>query len=117
MPALTGFLWLIGYYLIGEAVIHVTGLPVSSGVVGMLALTATLIVLRRVPAPLAAAAQPLIAMLAMLIMPGVVGVFFILDELGGQWLAILLALVVGTLLSVVTTLWLLKRLMDAPRAR
>ncbi|MCP1327556.1 CidA/LrgA family protein, partial [Halomonas sp. 707D4] len=44
MPALTGFLWLIGYYLIGEGVIHLSGLPVSAGVVGMLALTATLIV-------------------------------------------------------------------------
>ncbi|WP_447554837.1 CidA/LrgA family protein [Vreelandella sp. EE22] len=117
MPALNGFLWLIGYYLIGEAVIRLSGLPVSSGVVGMLLLTATLIVIRRVPASLGAAAQPLIALLAMLIMPGVVGVFFILDELQGQWLVILCALVVGTLLSVATTLWLLKRLMEGHRAR
>jgi len=41
----------------------------------------------------------------------VVGVFFILDQLAGQWLAILAALLLGTLLSVLTTLWLLKRLM------
>ncbi|MGM0544752.1 MAG: CidA/LrgA family protein [Pseudomonadota bacterium] len=113
MPALTGLLWLISYWLVGEVVVHFSGLPVSSGVVGMLLLCATLTVIGRVPDSLAAAAQPLIALLAMLIMPGVVGVFFILDELAGQWLAILVALLLGTLLSVVTTLWLLKRLMGS----
>lgn len=113
MPALTGLLWLISYWLVGEVVVHFSGLPVSSGVVGMLLLCATLAVIGRVPGSLAAAAQPLIALLAMLIMPGVVGVFFILDELAGQWLAIMVALLLGTLLSVVTTLWLLKRLMGS----
>ncbi len=100
MPALNGLLWLISYWLIGEVVIHFSGLPISSGVVGMLA----------------AAAQPLIALLAMLIMPGVVGVFFILNELAGQWLAIVAALLLGTLLSVFTTLWLLTRLMGRSHA-
>lgn len=117
MPALNGLLWLISYWLIGEVVIHFSGLPVSSGVVGMLLLCTTLAVLRRVPASLAAAAQPLIALLAMLIMPGVVGVFFMLDALAGEWLAVLTALLLGTLLSVVTTLWLLKRLIGRPNAR
>ncbi|MCW4153917.1 MULTISPECIES: CidA/LrgA family protein [Halomonadaceae] len=111
MPALSGLLWLIGYWLLGEVVIHFSGLPISSGVVGMLLMCATLVVIGRVPSSIAAAAQPLIGLLAMLIMPGVVGVFFILDELAGQWLAILAALLLGTLLSVITTLWLLKRLM------
>ena len=41
------------------------------------------------------------------------GLFFILNELAGQWLAIVAALLLGTLLSVFTTLWLLTRLMDA----
>ncbi len=43
-------------------------------------------------------------------MPGVVGIFFMLDELAGQLTAILAALLLGTLLSVFTTLWLLRRL-------
>ncbi|GEN29705.1 hypothetical protein HVA01_33510 [Halovibrio variabilis] len=114
MPALGGFLWLISYWLIGEVVIHFTALPISSGVIGMLLLCATLAVRGRVPSSIAAAAQPLIGLLAMLIMPGVVGVFFIAGELAGQWTAILIALVVGTLLSVLTTLWLLKRLIGQP---
>ncbi|WP_249978188.1 CidA/LrgA family protein [Vreelandella olivaria] len=117
MPALNGLLWLISFWLLGEVVIHFSGLPVSSGVVGMLLLCATLVVMGRVPTSIAAAAQPLIALLAMLIMPGVVGVFFILDEMAGQWVAIFTALLLGTLLSVITTLWLLKRLIGQANAR
>jgi putative effector of murein hydrolase LrgA (UPF0299 family) len=117
MPVLSGFLWLISYWLIGEVVIHFTDLPISSGVIGMLLLSATLAVRGRVPTSIAAAAQPLIALLAMLIMPGVVGVFFIIGELAGEWSAILIALLLGTLLSVITTLWLLKRLIGQSYAR
>ncbi|MGM0981818.1 MAG: CidA/LrgA family protein [Pseudomonadota bacterium] len=111
MPALRGFLWLLGFLLIGEILVTLTGLPVSAGVVGMLLLTAWLLLHGGGFGDIASAAQPLIAMLAMLIMPGVVGVFFLIAELAGQWAAILAALVGGTLLSVLTTLWLMRRLM------
>lgn len=111
MPALRGFLWLLGFLLLGEILVTLTGLPVSAGVVGMLLLTAWLLLHGGGFDDIAAAAQPLIAVLAMLIMPGVVGVFFLVDELAGQWTAILAALVGGTLLSVFTTLWLMRRLM------
>jgi holin-like protein len=115
MSVLRGFLWLLGFLLIGDALVTLTGLPVSAGVAGMLLLTAWLMLRRTVSADIAAAAQPLIGVLAMLIMPGVVGVFFILDTLSGQWTAILAALVGGTLLSVFTTLWLMRRLMGQER--
>ncbi|WFM71084.1 CidA/LrgA family protein [Halomonas sp. CKK8] len=111
MPVLRGFLWLLGFLLLGEVLVTLTGLPVSAGVVGMLLLTAWLLLHGGSFDDIAAAAQPLIAVLAMLIMPGVVGVFFLVDELAGQWTAILAALVGGTLLSVFTTLWLMRRLM------
>ncbi|TDR57058.1 putative effector of murein hydrolase LrgA (UPF0299 family) [Halomonas ventosae] len=111
MPVLRGFLWLLGFLLLGEVLVTLTGLPVSAGVVGMLLLTAWLLLHGGGFDDIAAAAQPLIAVLAMLIMPGVVGVFFLVDELAGQWTAILAALVGGTLLSVFTTLWLMRRLM------
>ena len=111
MAVLRGFLWLLGFLLLGDALVTLAGLPVSAGVAGLLLLTAWLMLRGTVNADIAAAARPLIGVLAMLIMPGVVGVFFILDTLAGQWLAILAALVGGTLLSVFTTLWLMRRLM------
>lgn len=111
MPALNGFLWLLLCWLAGELIVYYTGIPISSGVIGMLLLCGALAINGGVPDSVAAAAQPLIAMLAMLIMPGVTGVFFMIGELAGQWTAIMVSLVVGTWLSVFTTLWLLKRLM------
>ncbi|MEQ5803435.1 CidA/LrgA family protein [Halomonas sp. H10-9-1] len=119
MSTLRGFLWLIGFLLLGEMLINLTGLPVSAGVVGMLALTAWLVLHGGGFDDIAAAARPLIAVLVLLIMPGVVGIFFMLDELAGQLAAILAALLLSTLLSVFTTLWLLRRLMhdeDRPDA-
>lgn len=113
MPALRGFLWLVSFLLLGETLVWLLALPVSPGVVGMLLLTAWLMLRGRVNEDIQAASQPLIAVLAMLIMPGVVGVFFIADEFAGQWLAVAVALLLGTLLSVVTTLWLMLRFMPA----
>lgn len=116
MPALRGFLWLLGFLLLGETLVTLSGLPVSAGVVGLLLLTAWLRLHGGGLDDIAAAAQPLIAVLALLIMPGVVGAFFILDALAGQWTAILAALIGGTLLSVMTTLALMRRLMGEPPA-
>ncbi|WP_300274343.1 CidA/LrgA family protein [Halomonas sp.] len=109
MPALRGFLWLAGFLLLGETLVAWLGLTVSPGVVGLLALTGWLMLRGGVEPDIQAASQPLIAVLAMLIMPGVVGVFFILDAFAGQWLAVTAALVLGTLASVATTLWLILR--------
>ncbi len=113
MGVLRGFLWLTGFLLLGDMLVTLAGLPISAGVAGMLLLTAWLSLRGRVPADISAAARPLIAVLALLIMPGVVGIFFILDRLAGHGLAILAALLLGTLLSVLTTLWLMHRLMGA----
>lgn len=116
MPVLRGFLWLLSFLLLGETLVTLTGLPVSAGVVGLLLLTAWLRLHGGGLGDIAAAAQPLIAVLALLIMPGVVGAFFILDALEGQWTAILAALIGGTLLSVMTTLALMRRLMGEASA-
>ncbi|TVU92246.1 CidA/LrgA family protein [Vreelandella titanicae] len=111
MSVLRGFLWLLSFLVLGDILVTLAGLPVSAGVVGMLLLSIWLMLCGKVPRDLATAAQPLIGVLAMLVMPGVVSIFFMFDELAGYWTAILVALVLGTLLSVFTTLWLMNRLM------
>ncbi|MHB0777513.1 CidA/LrgA family protein [Halomonas sp. WWR20] len=108
MPLLRGFLWLIAFQLLGETLVWLFVLPVSASVVGLLLLTAWLMWRGRVSDDLTAASQPLITFLTMLIMPGVVGVFFMGDLLRAEWLPISGALIGGTLLSVITTLLLLK---------
>ncbi|MGB8714039.1 MAG: CidA/LrgA family protein [Onishia taeanensis] len=111
MVLLRGFLWLTGFWLAGETLVVLLGLPVSAGVVGMLLMTGMLMLRVGRLDDIAAASQPLIGLLAMLIMPGVVGVFFVADDFAGQWLAVAVALVGGTLASVLTTLMLMRRFM------
>lgn len=113
MVILRGFLVLSVFFLLGEAVRVLFALPVSGGVIGMLMLTFILMTRGQISDSLARASGALISVLVLLIMPGVVGIFFQADEFSGQWVAIGLALVVGTLLSVLTTLWLLQRSVNA----
>lgn len=111
MSILRGFLWLLGFLILGDILVTLLHLPISHGVAGMLLITVWLMVRGRLNDDIAIASQSLIRLLAMLIMPGVVGVFFIADEFAGHWLAVAVALILGTLLSVLTTLWLMLRFM------
>ncbi len=111
MTLLRGFLWLLGFQLLGQLVVEALALPVSHAMAGLLLLLAWLLVNRGLSDSVATASQALIPLLAMLIMPGVVGVFFVIDEFAGHWTAVVAALVVGTFLSVLTTLWLMRRFM------
>ena len=113
MSVLRGFLWLSLLWLAGDLVVSLGDLPLSPGVVGLMLLTSVFVLRGRMHEDVAAAAQPLIMLLAMLIMPGVVGVFFVADDFAGQWLAVAVSLVVGTLASVLTTLLLMRRCMPA----
>ncbi|MGM0701291.1 MAG: CidA/LrgA family protein [Pseudomonadota bacterium] len=116
MTLLRGFLWLLGFQLLGHVAVELLALPVSHSMAGLLLLLAWLLVKRHLNESVATASQALIPLLAMLIMPGVVGVFFVADEFAGHWTAIVLALVLGTFLSVLTTLWLMRRFMPSDAA-
>jgi len=109
MVLLRGFLVLVGFFLLGEAARVLAGLPVSGGVLGMVMVTVTLMLRGRVSDELAEASHGLISVLVLLISPGVVGVFFIADEFSGHWATVAIALVAGTFLSALTTLWLMKK--------
>ncbi|WP_166269562.1 CidA/LrgA family protein [Marinobacter caseinilyticus] len=110
MSMLRGFLILLLFFLFGEAMRGLFVLPVSGGVLGMMAMTLTLMVSGHVGDDLASASRALISVLVLLIMPGVVGVFFTADQFQGQWLAVAAALLLGSFLSVLTTLLLMRSL-------
>lgn len=109
MKLLQGFLWLLGFQLLGHLLVESLAIPVSHAMAGLLLLLAWLLARRRLNESVATASQALIPLLAMLVMPGVVGVFFVIDEFAGHWTAVMVALVLGTFLSVLTTLWLMRR--------
>lgn len=108
MTYILGFLSLLLFLLVGETLKFLFGWPVSGGIGGMLLLTVWLVRSGSVSEELAAASRALISALILLIMPGVVGVFFLGSRFSGQWLAIGGALIAGTALSVLTSLLLLR---------
>jgi holin-like protein len=107
MLLLRGFLGLTLFLLVGESLRFLLGWSISGGVGGMLLLALWLAIRGQISSGLASASQGLISILILLIMPGVVGVFFLGDAFSGQWLAVGVALLAGTALSVATTLALM----------
>lgn len=117
MSILRGFLILVLFFLLGESLRLVFMVPVSGGILGLMLLTLYLMVTGGVGNSVASASQALISVLILLIMPGLTEIFFISDKFAGQWLAVSVSLLVGTFLSVVTTLVLLNVLARKMSAR
>lgn len=109
---LRGFLILTVFLVIGESLSFVLDLPVSGGILGMMLMTLWLTQSGAAGTDVGTASQQLISILVVLILPGVVGVFFLEGQFDGQWLAVGVALVLGTLASVVTTLALMMALLS-----
>ena len=95
------------FFLLGESLRLVFLVPISGGILGLMLLTLYLMLTGGVGKSVASASQALISVLILLIMPGLTEIFFISGQFSGQWLAVIVSLLVGTFLSVVTTLVLL----------
>jgi holin-like protein len=96
--------------LAGELVVAGTGLPVPGPVLGMTILFVGLLVRGKVPAGLAQVGGTLLDNLSLLFVPAGVGVTVHLTLLRNEWLPISLALVGSTLLTILVTGWVMKRL-------
>jgi len=94
---------LLVYQLVGEVSVQLTGLPVPGPVVGMLLLFITLIARKGVPETLRGTAQQLLSHLSLLFVPAGVGVMLHFGRLGQEWLALAVALVASTVLTIVVT--------------
>lgn len=89
--------------LIGEAVARGLGLPVPGPVLGLVLLFAGLAVRGGTPAPLQETAQGLLRHLSLLFVPAGVGIMLHVARIRSEWLAILSALVLSTLLTLAVT--------------
>ena len=100
---------LLVYQLVGEVFVQLTGLPVPGPVVGMLLLFVTLII-KKPPereegfaTALRSTAQQLLSHLSLLFVPAGVGVMLHFGRLGQEWLALAVALVVSTVITIAVT--------------
>jgi holin-like protein len=101
---------LLVYQLIGEVIAQSLRLPIPGPVVGMGLLFITLS-LRRVPTErLRESAQNLLQHLSLLFVPAGVGVMLHYRRVAAEWLPIVAALIVSTVLAIIvtaiTTRWL-----------
>lgn len=103
--------------LLGESLVRLLGLPLPGPVAGMILLFCGLLVRGGIPDEVGRAAGTLLGHLPLLFVPAGVGVMVHWNLLRGNWLALTVALLVGTLATLLVTAltmvgiqWLLRRL-------
>ena len=107
---LQGFLVLLLFQMLGEALAALSGAPIPGPVIGMLCLFIALRLRGRASEDLQRTSQALIQHLSLLFLPAGVGIFFLPAALQSQWLAIGAAMMGGTLLTMLLSAALLKYL-------
>ncbi len=103
MDFILGVALLIVFQLLGEITVILFALPVSGPVVGLVLLLVTLIIRGRVGKQLKAASTTLLGHLSLLFVPAGVGLMLHYQLLAKEWLAISVALVIGTVIMLVST--------------
>ena len=103
MTFLNGITLLLIYELVGEVATLVLQLPVPGPVLGMTLLFLTLLVRGSVIPSLDTAANALLDRFSLLFVPAGVGVMVHFDLLAKQWLPIVAALVLSTILTLTGT--------------
>jgi holin-like protein len=118
---LAGVTWLLLFQCAGEALARVLGLPVPGPVVGMALLFGALRLRPRVPESVGVAADGLARHLSLLFVPAGVGVMLYLSRLADEWLPIVAALTISTVLAIaaaaLTFAWLSRAAQDGSEAR
>ncbi len=112
-PLLAGFTWLLLFQCAGEALAYFFDLPIPGPVLGMALLFVTLLVRGKAPEPMTVTADGLARHLSLLFVPAGVGVMLHVARVADEWLPIVVALGVSTVLAIATTAltfqWLARR--------
>ncbi len=94
---------LLVYQTIGEVLVHTLNLPIPGPVVGMLMLFITLVMKKSVSQELRDTSQGLLQHLSLLFVPAGVGVMAHFTRISDEWLPLLVALLVSTVLTIGVT--------------
>ena len=112
-PLLAGFTWLLIFQCAGEAAARLLDLPVPGPVLGMAMLLVALVVRGRASESLTVCADGLAKHLSLLFVPAGTGVMLHVAQIEAEWLPIVVAIVVSTVLAIATTAltfqWLVQR--------
>ena len=97
---LAGFTWLLVFQCAGEALVRLAGWPIPGPVAGMAMLFAALLARGEAPESLAVAAEGLAKHLSLLFVPAGVGVMMYVGQMATEWLPIVVASLVSTVLAI-----------------
>lgn len=114
-PLLAGITWLLVFQCTGEVLVRVLVLPVPGPVLGMVLLFGALRLRPRIPESVGVAADGLARHLSLLFVPAGVGVMLYLSRLADEWLPIVAALVISTILAIAAAALAFARLSRATR--
>lgn len=107
---LNTLLVLLVFQTIGEGLVYVLSLPIPGPVIGMLLLLLYLILRKDQAAKLAPTASQLLSNMALLFVPACVGISVHLHRIAEEWLAISVALIVSTVVSLIVTAFVVDKL-------
>jgi holin-like protein len=108
MKFLHGITLLLIYQLLGEMGVHVLQLSVPGPVLGMLLLFVTLLLRKGNMSAVESAATDLLSHLSLLFIPAGVGLMVYVDLLSDEWIPIVAALILGTLITLVVSALLMQ---------
>lgn len=94
---------LLAFQLVGEVAVQLSGIPVPGPVVGMVLLFIALRWRESLPDALRTTAETLLSHLSLLFIPAGVGIIQHGARLADEWLALLAAMVLSTLITVAVT--------------
>ena len=103
MSILIGITILLACQLAGEILVIYLSWPIPGPVIGMMLLLAILLVRGRPGRPLEETSNALLSHLSLLFIPAGVGVIIHINRLSDEWFSITVALIVSTLVTLVST--------------
>lgn len=100
--------------LLGEIIVRAAGIPIPGPVVGTLLLLLALAALREVPDQMNTVAGAVLSHLSLLFVPAGVGIMLHVARIRAEWVPLLAALLVSTLLTMAVTalvfFWVMRRM-------
>lgn len=117
MKLINGILVLLLCQCCGEAIKAYFDLSLPGPVLGMLFLFAGLTVMGKVPKPIEHSSQQLISLLGLMFLPAAAGIFFLGAQFADQWLAIIAAIAIGTFLSLLFNVLIMRSLANRRKNR
>lgn len=93
--------------LAGEVIARASGIPLPGPVIGMAILFIGLMIRGGVPEPLQQTTKAILDHLSLLFVPAGVGVMLYLPLIANEWLPISSAIIVGTLVTIGATAWVM----------